>query len=241
MACSSGPGRSVVRLLHRAHLSHPAVPTGVRHRGAETALAPGVRVRAADDGHRHDRALRGFGPREYRDHRQAQRRRHILRRQPSQDIHHRRCDGRPDPDGLPHRRSTPTTVVPDCRFSACRPTPKGSRWAAPSTRSGLHQQDTVELSCTDVRVPAENLLGIEGEAFSYLTHNLPQERLSIALNSVAHAEAAILHATNYVASGRCSASRWRRSRTRSSCLPNAPPRRGARVFVDHALELLDQG
>jgi acyl-CoA dehydrogenase len=92
---------------------------------------------------------------------------------------------------------------------------------------GLHQQDTVELSYTDARVPAENLLGIEGEAFSYLTHNLPQERLSIALNSVAHAEAAILHATNYVASGRSSASRWRRSRTRSSCLPNAPPRRRA--------------
>src|SRR6185295_10178624 len=41
-----------------------------------------------------------------------------------------------------------------------------------------------------VHVPIENLLGEEGRGFSYLMHNLPQERLVIALGALAAAEAA---------------------------------------------------
>lgn len=54
---------------------------------------------------------------------------------------------------------------------------------------GLHAQDTAELSFTDVRVPRENLLGEEGQGFVYLMQNLPQERLIIAAQAVAAAEA----------------------------------------------------
>ena len=54
---------------------------------------------------------------------------------------------------------------------------------------GLHAQDTAELSFTDVRVPKENLLGEEGQGFIHLMHNLPQERLIIAAQAVAGAEA----------------------------------------------------
>ncbi|MFV0317774.1 MAG: acyl-CoA dehydrogenase family protein [Microthrixaceae bacterium] len=54
---------------------------------------------------------------------------------------------------------------------------------------GLHAQDTAELFFNDVRVPAENLLGNEGEGFLLLVKNLPQERLSIAMAAVAHARA----------------------------------------------------
>ena len=43
---------------------------------------------------------------------------------------------------------------------------------------GLDAQDTAELSFTDVKVPAENLLGEEGKGFVYLMQNLPQERIS---------------------------------------------------------------
>lgn len=61
-------------------------------------------------------------------------------------------------------------------------------------KMGCKVQDTAELSFADVRVPAANLLGEEGEAFSYLGHNLAQERLTVAVGSVAQARSA-LHAT----------------------------------------------
>jgi alkylation response protein AidB-like acyl-CoA dehydrogenase len=63
---------------------------------------------------------------------------------------------------------------------------------------GLHAQDTAELSFSDVRVPAANLLGAEGEGFSGLTRNLPQERISIAVTAVAQAAAAAEATIGYV-------------------------------------------
>jgi acyl-CoA dehydrogenase len=56
---------------------------------------------------------------------------------------------------------------------------------------GLHAQDLAELSFTGMRVPVENLLGEENRGFEYLTANLAQERLSIAVNSQAAARAAL--------------------------------------------------
>ncbi|MFF0451658.1 acyl-CoA dehydrogenase family protein [Streptomyces sp. NPDC004609] len=63
---------------------------------------------------------------------------------------------------------------------------------------GLHARDTSELHFTDVRVPVENVLGEVGKGFSYLGRNLPRERLSIAVNAVAAATAAIRFTTAYV-------------------------------------------
>jgi alkylation response protein AidB-like acyl-CoA dehydrogenase len=63
---------------------------------------------------------------------------------------------------------------------------------------GLHGQETAELFYDDVRVPAENLLGEEGEGFAYLTANLPQERLSIAVSAQAAAAAALRATVAYV-------------------------------------------
>lgn len=56
---------------------------------------------------------------------------------------------------------------------------------------GLRAQDLAEISFTDMKVPAENLLGAENDGFTYLTSNLAQERLSIAVNSQAAATAAL--------------------------------------------------
>ncbi|HEY3737082.1 MAG TPA: acyl-CoA dehydrogenase family protein [Jatrophihabitans sp.] len=66
------------------------------------------------------------------------------------------------------------------------------------SKIGLKVQDTVELSFTDVRVPVANLLGEEGRAFSYLGHNLPQERMTIAVGSVFSAKTALEITTQYV-------------------------------------------
>jgi long-chain-acyl-CoA dehydrogenase len=54
-------------------------------------------------------------------------------------------------------------------------------------KMGLHYQDTAELNFENVRVPPANLLGKQGRGFYHLMHNLPSERLSIAISAIAGA------------------------------------------------------
>lgn len=63
---------------------------------------------------------------------------------------------------------------------------------------GQHSADTSELFFDDVRVPADNLLGEENRGFSYLMTQLPQERLSIAVQSQAAAQRAFDEAVAFV-------------------------------------------
>ena len=62
---------------------------------------------------------------------------------------------------------------------------------------GLKSQDTGELFFDDVRVPVTNRLGREGDAFAYLTANLPAERMSIAISAQASSERAIELTVDY--------------------------------------------
>ncbi|TFH39780.1 MAG: acyl-CoA dehydrogenase [Chrysiogenales bacterium] len=63
---------------------------------------------------------------------------------------------------------------------------------------GLKAQDTAELFFDECRVPAENLLGLEGQGFIYLMQKLQQERLVCAIGSQAAAERAIEMTIDYV-------------------------------------------
>ena len=63
---------------------------------------------------------------------------------------------------------------------------------------GLKVQDTVELYFDDARVPAANLLAEQGKAFTYLGHNLAQERLAIAVGAVAQSRSALEMTIDYV-------------------------------------------
>jgi acyl-CoA dehydrogenase len=54
---------------------------------------------------------------------------------------------------------------------------------------GLRGQDTAELFFENARVPAANLLGEENQGFTYLMHELAQERLVIAVRAAASIEA----------------------------------------------------
>lgn len=55
---------------------------------------------------------------------------------------------------------------------------------------GLKGQDTAELFFNDVKLPADALLGVEGQGFTYMMKELPQERMSIAIIAVASCQRA---------------------------------------------------
>ncbi|MEN6462901.1 MAG: acyl-CoA dehydrogenase family protein [Syntrophomonas sp.] len=63
---------------------------------------------------------------------------------------------------------------------------------------GLHAQDTTELFFEDCRVPAENMLGGEGNGFKCLMQKLQQERLMVSISAQASAERCLELTLNYV-------------------------------------------
>jgi acyl-CoA dehydrogenase len=65
---------------------------------------------------------------------------------------------------------------------------------------GQKAQDTSELFFSDVRVPASNVLGEEGQGFVLLMQELAWERLQIAIGAVAAAEAALRWTVDYAKS-----------------------------------------
>ena len=63
---------------------------------------------------------------------------------------------------------------------------------------GLGAQDTAELFFSGVRVPRANLLGEEDAGLGYLTRNLPQERLSVAVMAAAGMQRTFAHTREHV-------------------------------------------
>lgn len=67
----------------------------------------------------------------------------------------------------------------------------------PLDKIGLRAQDTAELYFTDMRVPAENLLGEENCGFGYAMAQLARERLLLADGALAVAEEAVVQAVRH--------------------------------------------
>lgn len=63
---------------------------------------------------------------------------------------------------------------------------------------GMRSSDTAELFFDNVAVPAENLLGEEGNGFVYLMKKLQQERLLTAINAQVAAEDMLMLTMDYV-------------------------------------------
>ncbi|WP_102693119.1 acyl-CoA dehydrogenase [Rummeliibacillus pycnus] len=66
-------------------------------------------------------------------------------------------------------------------------------------KMGLHGSRTVQLTFDQMKVPAHNLLGNEGEGFKIAMANLDVGRIGIAAQSLGIAEAALEEATRYAA------------------------------------------
>ena len=107
---------------------------------------------------------------------------------------------------------------------------------------GLRTSDTAELSFTDVKVPAADLLGEEHQGFSYLGQNLPRERLGIAVSGYAQAKAAVRFAQQYVTErtvfGRPVASFQNTKFELAACKAEVD---AAEAVVDRALDAYDRG
>lgn len=62
---------------------------------------------------------------------------------------------------------------------------------------GMHSSDTAELLFEDVRVPAQNLIGVEGEGWKQLMWELQGERMIAAAGEVAGAERLVEYTMDY--------------------------------------------
>jgi alkylation response protein AidB-like acyl-CoA dehydrogenase len=109
---------------------------------------------------------------------------------------------------------------------------------------GLKAQDTSELFFTDVKVPAENLLGgaaHENRGFICLMEQLPWERLQIAITAVSSAQAAIDWTLAYVKERKVfgqPVANYQNTRYKMAELQTEV--QVARVFVDKCVELVAQ-
>jgi alkylation response protein AidB-like acyl-CoA dehydrogenase len=107
---------------------------------------------------------------------------------------------------------------------------------------GLKAQDTSELFFSDVRVPVFNRIGAEGDGFKIAMNNLADERLSIAVSSVAQSEAALEWTVAYTkdrkAFGHPIADF---QNTRFKVAELTAKVQALRVFVDRCIELSVQG
>jgi acyl-CoA dehydrogenase len=107
---------------------------------------------------------------------------------------------------------------------------------------GMKAQDTAELFFDNVRVPAENLLGEEGMGFIYLMQELPQERLSVAVNAIAATESALRLTVDYVKERKAFGKPVSAFQNTQFKLAEMDSEVSAmRVFIDRCIELHLQG
>src|SRR5262249_25466708 len=104
---------------------------------------------------------------------------------------------------------------------------------------GQDAQDTSELFFNDVKVPADNLLGVaEAQGFYQLMAQLPQEHLNIAVQGIATIERALELTIQYVKDRKAFGQRildFQNTQFElAECKTEATV---ARVFVDHCIGL----
>ena len=101
---------------------------------------------------------------------------------------------------------------------------------------GMKAQDTAELFFEELRVPAENLIGEEGQGFRYLMQDLAWERLLIAVQAMAVAERAIADTLVYTNEREVFGKNvWDYQNTQFKLAEFAMEAKVGRVFVDDCI------
>ena len=101
---------------------------------------------------------------------------------------------------------------------------------------------TTEVFFENMRVPAENLIGVEGEGFRYILSGMNAERILIAAECIGDAKWFIRKARPMPASGSCSDGRS--AKTRASSFPSRAAyinMRAAELMVHEAAALYEAG
>jgi acyl-CoA dehydrogenase len=95
-------------------------------------------------------------------------------------------------------KTDPAAGAKGISLIAVEATRAGFRRGRKLEKVGQYAQDTAELFFDNLRVPVANRLGEEGKGFSYLMGELPQERFTIAIYSVAKLERLLEQTIEYV-------------------------------------------
>jgi alkylation response protein AidB-like acyl-CoA dehydrogenase len=110
------------------------------------------------------------------------------------------------------------------------------------TKLGLKAQDTSELFFDNVRVPATNMLGTEGDGFKLMMTKLPQERLAQAIRSATVTETVIEWTVDYTAERKAFGQTIADFQNTQFVLADLKTRATvARVYTDKCIELFMQG
>jgi len=110
------------------------------------------------------------------------------------------------------------------------------------TKLGLKAQDTSELFFDNVRVPATNMLGTEGDGFKLMMTKLPQERLAQAIRSATVTETVIEWTLDYTAERKAFGQTIGDFQNTQFVLADLKTRATvARVYTDKCIELFMQG
>lgn len=109
-------------------------------------------------------------------------------------------------------------------------------------KMGLRASDTAELFFDDVRVPAANLIGEEGRGLDYVTEQLPQGRLAIAVAAVAVAEAVLRETVTFTADRDVFGGRVLDfQNTQFELAELAAALEASQLYVQHAVRLFNEG
>ena len=106
----------------------------------------------------------------------------------------------------------------------------------------MKAQDTSELFFEDVRVPASNMLGGEGQGFALMMTKLPQERLAQAIRSATVTETVIEWTVEYTAERKAFGQTIADFQNTQFVLADLKARATmARVFTDKCIDLFMPG